>query len=197
MDLPKDSIGYELTYRMKQQMKEMAQSRDSRERLAERQAIVAIHRVLDEIREMEIESQIREARRRKIGSFIDALVYGARKSKSEAAKLQEETIWNNLVERESEIGGKFLDTESDLKNTFHYHDRNEWFWICEKNDGTIRQVVRYVIDENNGIYRNVDGIAFIEISENERLNLIEAINVYTKHVLTNLYKREDLVRQIA
>lgn len=197
MDSPRNDSGFEMTYKMKQHMKELLQSRDSRERLEERQAIIEIHKTLDDVREMEIETQIRQARKKKLGSIIDAYVYGASKSKIMAAQLQEENIWKNLVERESEIGGSLLNESNDLVHTFHYHDRNEWFWICEAKDGSAKQVVRYLIDESNGIYRNVDGVVFIEISDNERLNLIDAINAYSKQVLKEIYDREDLVRKIA
>jgi hypothetical protein len=197
MDTPITDSAFEMTYKMRQHMKEMLQSRDSRERLVERQAIIALHKTIEEVRDMKIESQIREARRKKLGSIIDALVYGARKSKAGATKLQEDVIWNNLVERESQIGGKILETSSDLENTFHYHDRNEWFWLCESKEGSSKQTVRYLIDENNGIYRSLDGNVFIEVAKNERLNLIDAINEYSKRVLTHIYGREDLSRQIA
>lgn len=197
MDTPKMDSAMEMTFSMKQHIKEMMQSRDSRERLAERQSIIAIHNTLEDVREMEIERRIREARRKKFGSIIDSLVYGARKSKAGAIELQEKAIWNDLLERESEIGGQILSASTGLVQSFHYHDRDEWFWLCETKDGSNKQLVRYLIDENNGIYRNVNGIAFVEIGETERLNLIDAINEYSKRVLVQVYDREDLTRQTA
>lgn len=161
-----------------------------RDRLIERQNLIKTHQLLENVRQEAVADKIRQARRKKIGSFIDSIVYGS--FKSENSNTQESAILNQYLELESDLGGQIFEYHPDLNHSFHYHDRNEWFWLCTTKDENIRQLTRYVIDENNGIFRSVNDGPFEEVSNQERSNLINAVDKYRATVLSKVYNRSDI-----
>ena len=172
-------------------LKSLENSIEDKRRLLERQEVLKIHQLIEQVRTEAISKKIKQAKSKKIGSIIDRFVYGS--SISGSSDTQESVILSQFLDKESDLGGKLFENTENLEHSFHYHDRNEWFWLCTSKDGTNRQLVRYLIDETNGFYRSVNGGDFEVVDENEKNNLISAIDKYKTTVLINIYSRNDLV----
>lgn len=170
---------------------ELEKSIELKNRLDERKEIIHLNNLIEEVRKEAVTKKIEESRQRKIGSFIDSIVYGSFKSKN--TNTQENAFLNNYLEIESDLGGQIFHGHPELEHSFHYHDRNEWYWLCVSKDRTKKQLVRYVVDENKGIFKSIEGGVFEELSDTERQNFKLAVEKYKEVVLTNLYNRMDLL----
>lgn len=172
-------------------LKKLEKSIEARDRLIERQKLIQTHRLIEDVRSNAVTEKILQAKGRKIGSFIDRFVYAS--FNTNKSDIQSTVILNQFLNLESDLGGKILDSREDLVHSFHYHDRNEWFWLCSTKDGSKKQLVRYIIDEIHGIHKSIDNENFQDISEEERNNLINAIEKYKQIILIKIYNRNDLV----
>ena len=193
-DIPDNFIyqnNYSIDMSADNYLKSLENSIEDRRRLLERQEVVKTHKLIEQVRTEAVSKKIKQAKSKKIGSIIDRFVYGS--SKSGSSDTQESVILSQFLDKESDLGGKLFENTGNLEHSFHYHDRNEWFWLCTSKDGTNRQLVRYLIDETNGFYRSVNDSDFEQVDENEKNNLISAIDKYKATVLINIYSRNDLV----
>ena len=161
----------------------------------ERREIIQIQKSIEAARESKINEILYESRKRKIGSLVDRLVFGSSVSSDDGAKQREELWRKQLLEIESEHGGELIQPLADEKHFFHYHDRNEWFWYVRNPKTNAEQSVRYLVDEQKGIFRSLNAAEFELISDSEKENLIAAIKDYHIHVLSGVYNRQDLASQ--
>jgi hypothetical protein len=95
-----------------------------------------------------------------------------------------------LMQREAEIGGKlFGPIPAGHKRSFFCLDEHTWIWHEEWLANGRRQVVTTRYDVRpTGVIKWQDGKAAQQLSDNEAVNLYDAVELYRKRVHTE-YQR--------
>lgn len=105
---------------------------------------------------------------------------------------QRAAILRSLVNKESRLGGAIFGVprhggrrEFFLSPTHN----NEWIWHQETPDGLKSMTVRYILIENKGVFKSIDGQPYERVVGDEKSHLFDAIHLYYASVMKNLYVR--------
>lgn len=106
------------------------------------------------------------------------------------ASAAQSDILRRLVNRESQIGSEILGYPAHGGRREFFMSpthSNEWLWHEETPDGNKVQTVRYIISEDEGIFKSINGATYEVVKGKEFENLMSAIKTYYKRVMHELY----------
>ena len=123
--------------------------------------------------------------------MIGKIIAQASKNKKAQAIAQKQVIkYRNLIRQEAIIGGTiFGPIPKGHRREFFCLDKHSWVWHEEWIDKTgIRQVknTRYDI-RPSGIVKMQNGVGYTAISPTEAQHLLQAVKIYEKRVMKELY----------
>jgi hypothetical protein len=100
--------------------------------------------------------------------------------------------YRDLIRKEAAIGGTlFGDLPQGCHRDFFCLDKHTWVWHeeCIDQIGIKQSQTTYYNIGPAGVVKHQNGQASQSLSPNEAVNLREAINLYFKRVMTELYRQ--------
>lgn len=132
------------------------------------------------------------------GTFTKSLqfFFGVR---SFAELFQAQPTRQELIDRESQIGGKlFGPAPQGVHRQFFNLDEKTWVWYEEQTDaaGVVTSTTTRYEVHPNGIMKIQEGAPYYYIEGQELMNLTRAIQTYYDHVTREIYRRDPSTGQL-
>jgi hypothetical protein len=99
-------------------------------------------------------------------------------------------FYRAMLRKEAELGGTlFGPIPSSHRREFFCLDKYTWVWHEEwkDEDGKMQHMTTRYDIRASGVLKAQDGIGYKQISRQEAINLLSAIELYENHVLRPLY----------